>query len=265
MRFYFYLFFSVIFPLQVLALTTLRIAMETKMPYVGMNEKEAPEGYIYDILHDLALKNKDKYKFEFVNIPLLREMQAVQKDEVDFAVMPGSMVRYSSNVSIVTTAFGVSYAGALTLSPELEALYDLSELRGKSILLSYLGPETDRLRDEVLEEAGGKKTELIDVSGADIPQRMMLMMANHRADIALGDYNTLRFSMTKNKTSQINLIPTSLIGFSVVQLVTRKNKKTFEEFNEDVRAWFQDARKNGRLDEILKKYNLSDWANLLSH
>jgi ribose transport system substrate-binding protein len=243
----------------------IRIGSEWRLPYAGMTDKGRPTGYVYDILEDFA--KKYNYKFEYVEIPTMRQAASVQKNEIDYAILPEYVIRFLSNIEILETPFGVTYAGVLTMGKNpLESFYDLSDLAGKTIVFSYMGPETDNFRESVQKElSGGKKTELVEISGADISDRMIMMMKSQRADVALGDFNVLRYSAAKTKDSQVKVIPASFAGFGSVVMFTRKNKKDLPKFNREITEWFEGSRKSGRLKQILKKYNLMDWENLLPY
>ncbi|WP_413290850.1 substrate-binding periplasmic protein [Bdellovibrio sp. HCB337] len=259
--------------------TKLKIGIDPLMPYLGKNVKGEWEGFLAEIFNTVG-KNSN-VKFQFIEIPLPRQVQSLQKREVDFLILPGFMVRYLPDVSIVSAALGVSFAGALTTLPEDEVIIDFEDLAGKSILLTYMGPETDNLRKGLAEKANGTKktssatpggnkntekaTEIVEISGYDITERMMLMMNDQRADVALGDYNILRYSLLRAKLKNIRLVPTSLTGFSPIILVSWKGHKDFPLVDRQMKAWFKKARKNGELQKMLNKYNLEDWQNLLSH
>lgn len=251
-------------PKQMPELTKIRVGTEWVLPYTGMNEKGQPTGYIFDILEDVA--KKYKYKIEYVEIPPSRQVASLQKDEIDYSILPIYTVRYLSNIEIISSPFGVTCAGALTIGKTtMESLADLSELAGKTIVMSYMGPETESFRETVVSESSGKKTEIVEVNGTDIAQRMMLMMKSKRADVALGDYYILRYAALKNKGEKAHVIPASFAGFGALVLLSRKNKPGLKELDKDIAEWFEGARRSGRLKKILKKYNLEDWEPLLPY
>lgn len=242
-----------------------RIGTEWGLPYTGMTEKGHPTGYIFDILEEIG--KKYNYKFEYVEIPAMRQAASLQKNEIDYAILPVYVIRYLPNVDIAETPFGMTYAGALTMGKtRLESLYDLSDLSGKTIIFSYMGPDTEDLRESVQDETQtGKKTELVEISGTDISQRMILMMKTKRGDVALGDFNVLRYSAAQTKDGQAHVIPASFAGFGSVVMFSKKKKKGFHKLDKEITEWFENARKSGRLKQILKKYNLMDWENLLPY
>lgn len=243
----------------------IRIGCEWVLPYTGMTDK-GPTGYMFDILEDIAKKNN--YKIEYIEIPATRQVQIVHKDEIDYGILPIYLVRYMSNIGIISTPLGVSYAGVLTIGKKrMDSLADLSALSGKTVVMSYMGPGTETFRDLVIAEGGSKKPEILEVVGSDFINRMMLMMKNQRADVALGDYYILRYAaaQSKEKGEPIHVIPASFAGFGAEVLFTRRNKPGFKKFDQDVREWFEGARKTGRLKKILKKYNLEDWEVLLPY
>lgn len=243
--------------------TKIRVGSELILPYTGMTEKGQPTGYVFDILE--AVAKKYKYKFEYVEIPSSRQVPSVQKDEIDYCIQPIYIVRYLSNIDIISSPLGVTYAGALTVGKTMESISDLSELAGKTIIMSYMGPETESFRETVVSESSGKKTEIVEVNGSDIAQRMMLMMKSKRADVALGDYYILRYAALKNKAEKAHVIPASFAGFGALVLLSRKNKPGIKQLDKDIAEWFESARRSGRLKKILKKYNLEDWEPLLPY
>ncbi len=242
-----------------------RIGTEWVLPYIGTTEKGELTGYIYDILEEIA--QKYNYKFEYVEIPAKRQAASVKKNEIDYALLSEYVIRYLPDVDIVETPFGVTYVGALTMGPvRLESLYDLKELSGKTIIFSYMGPGTEDFRESVQDETqAGRKTQLVEISGADISRRMMLMMKTKRGDVALGDFNVLRYCAAQTKDTEVYVIPASFVGFGSVVMFSKKHKKGFHKLDKEVAEWFESARKSGRLKEILKKYNLMDWENLLPY
>lgn len=152
------------------------------------------------------------------------------------------------------------FAGVLTVGEKgPTAIFDFMPFVDKITILPYMGSETDVLREDLLSRAGGTKTEVIEISGLDVPRRMVLMLTTGRGDLALGDYNVLRFSAAQVKGIKTKVIPTSIAGFGAVVLVTRKNKKGFEDLERNIASWFKAAREDGRLKAILSKYNLTDW------
>lgn len=236
----------------------IRIGVEFRLPYIGLTETEKLTGYIFDILESVAAKYS--YQFEYVDVPIPRQKQSLEKGGVDYVIVPRMLVRYLPDVAIVSSQFGVSFAGVLTVRDKgPAAIFDFTPFANKITILSYMGPETDTLLEDLLNQAGGTKTEVIEISGLDVPRRMVLMLTTGRGDLAFGDYNVLRFSAAQVKGVKTKVIPTSNVGFGAVVLVTRKNKKGFENFEANIASWFQTARKDGRLKAILNKYNLTDW------
>lgn len=242
----------------------IKIGIYPLMPYLGQKQNGEWEGFLADIFS--AVGKTSHIKFQFIETPLPRLVQSLQKKEVDFIVIPGSQVRYLPDVSITSTAVGVNFAGALTTLPEDEVIIDFEDLLGRSVLLTYMGPETEPLRVGIMAKTeGAKKTELVEISGSDIAERMMLMMNNQRAQIALGDYAILRYSLLQAKNKNIRLVPTSLSGFNPIVFTSWKGQKDFQLVDRQMKTWFKRARKRGELQKMLKKYNLEDWQYFLSH
>ena len=118
---------------------------------------------------------------------------------------------------------------------------------------SDFGTGTGRLESEF------SSLKLNQLTGADVADRMIRVMLDHRADVALGDYNVLRYSTAAQKVDQLKLVPTSLTGFSFLVMVGLPKNNNVRLFGDGLEQWFIDSRKNAHLESILKKYNLVDW------
>lgn len=97
------------------------------------------------------------------------------------------------------------------------------------------------------------------LTGADVADRMIRLMLEHRAEVALGDCNVLRYSMAAAGAEQIKLLPTSLTGFSFLVLVGLPKNNQVRLLGDGLEYWFAESRANAHLESILRKYNLTDW------
>ncbi len=85
------------------------------------------------------------------------------------------------------------------------------------------------------------------------------MLNDRRAQIALADYNVLQYYTLKRQGLVLKLVPTSLAGFSFLTLVSTNKDSDFGNLSMFLEDWMIQARKSGRLEKILAKYNLNDW------
>jgi ribose transport system substrate-binding protein len=106
---------------------------------------------------------------------------------------------------------------------------------------------------------GGVPTNATKLSGFDAVDRMVNMIGDRRADIALGDFNVLRYSLARKPNASLQLLPTSLTGFNWLVLVTLDKKPEIEYLANYLEHWFTEARAHGDLERILDKYSLKDW------
>ncbi|MBO9668608.1 MAG: substrate-binding domain-containing protein, partial [Bdellovibrio sp.] len=229
----------------------LRIGTAPLCPYICEKSPGVWTGYLFDILGEVAKDLGVELRLE--NVPSTRLVQNLESRRVDYIIVPEFMVRYLSNILVVGPQLGVNYTGALMSAQSSQPILDKQTLSKMRIIYSDFGAESGRLETEFSAPKMSKLT------GADVADRMIRIMADRRADVALGDYNVLRYSMANQKVDQLKLLPTSVTGFSFLVLVGLPRNSQVNLLGEGLDQWFVESRKNAHLDGILKKYNLTDW------
>lgn len=230
---------------------TLRIGMAPHCPYLCEQGPGQWGGYVYDILKDIASENK--LKLEIVSIGNAELSKALKSKKLHYIVIPSYFVRYSPDVYIAPTKLGASYTGAIFTPGVKMRIVDKESLSDKRIAFAKLGQESDLNLDP--EEF--KKS--VKIEGADVADRMIKAISERRIDLALGDYNVLRYTSLRRQQLSLEIQPTSLTGFNTLSLVSTPQDPDYANFPNLVKQWFLTNRDNGKLNRILKKYNLTDW------
>ncbi|QDK37853.1 sugar ABC transporter substrate-binding protein [Bdellovibrio sp. NC01] len=218
-------------------------------PYICEKRPGVWTGYLFEILGEIARQQGIELRLE--SVPYSRLVQSLQQHKVDYIITPQYLVRYTPDVQVVGSSLGVSFTGALLPKNEDISLVDNNALKKMKVVYSDFGYEG---RMEIVER-GNRLT------GVDVADRMIKMMKEQRADVALGDYNVLRYELTE-KDATLKLQPTAMTGFSFFVLAGLQKNPQVEYLGDRINEWFMNSRDNGRLEGILKKYNLSDWRAL---
>lgn len=229
----------------------LRIGTTPLCPYICEKSPGLWTGYLFDILGEVSRDLNVELRLE--NVPSSRLVQYLESRRVDSILVPEFMVRYLSNIAVVGPQLGVNYTGALVANKSTHVLLDHQALQNMKGVYSDFGTGMGRLESEF------SALKLNKLTGADVADRMIRVMLDHRADVALGDYNVLRYSMAAQKVDQLKLVPTSLTGFSFLVLVGLPKNNNVRLLGDGLEQWFAESRKNAHLESILKKYNLVDW------
>jgi ribose transport system substrate-binding protein len=232
---------------------TLRIGMAAHCPYLCDRGADVWSGYVFDILKDLAEKNK--FKLKIVNTRNDELAKALKAKKIDFAVMPSYLVRYQPGYQIAQPKLGVSYTGALFTPGVKMRVVDKNSLENLRVAFANLGQESDFSLDP--EEF--KKS--IKLEGVDVAEKVIKVIGERRVDVALGDYNVIRYTQQRRQLLNLELQATSLTGFNTLSLVSTENPPAFGDFPLRLQAWLIQARKSDQLQKILTKYNLKDWSD----
>ncbi|WP_413561514.1 substrate-binding domain-containing protein [Bdellovibrio sp. HCB209] len=232
-----------------------RIGTTPLCPYICEKSPGVWTGYVFEILGDVAREIGVELRLE--NVAPSRLKQGLDGRKLDYIIAPESLVRYMDDVVVVGPQLGVNYTGAiLPKSRKAPLVIDRQSLEKSKIIYFDLAMQDGRIENEF------KGQKLHKLAGSDVVERMFRIVAQKRMDVALGDYNVLRYYQVRDK-GQFNLYPTSITGFSFFVLVGRKKNPQGEVLGMGVADWLKQARRNGRLQEILGRYNLTDW-NMLT-
>ncbi len=238
-------------PTKGLGQATIRIGMAAHCPYLCDRGADQWSGYVFDILKDLSLKNN--FKLKIVNLRNKDLSTALKEKTIDFAVMPSYLVRYQPGFHIALTKLGVSYTGALFTPGVRLRLVDKNSLENLRVAFANLGQESDFNLDP--EEF--KKS--IKLEGVEVADKVIKVIGERRVDVALGDYNVIRYTLLRRQLMTLELQATSLTGFNTLSLVSNAGDVAYPDLPARLQKWFAEARKSDQLQKILGKYNINDW------
>ncbi|UYL07295.1 substrate-binding domain-containing protein [Bdellovibrio sp. SKB1291214] len=232
---------------------TVRIGMAAHCPYLCDRGADVWSGYVFDILKDMAQKNN--FKLKIVNTKNDELAKALKAKKIDFAVMPSYLVRYQPGYQIARSKLGVSYTGALFTPGIKMRVVDKNSLENLRVAFANLGQENDFSLDP--EEF--KKS--IKLEGVDVAEKVIKVIGERRVDVALGDYNVIRYTQQRRQLLSLELQATSLTGFNTLSLVAAESPPAFADHPLRLQVWLAQARKSDQLQKILTKYNLKDWSD----
>jgi ribose transport system substrate-binding protein len=225
-----------------------KIGVAPLCPYLCERAPGVWSGYLYDIL--MSVSQGHNFVVEFESIPSSRLIASLRQHKVDYIILPANLVRYFDDIRIVGPKLGISHTGALVPPTFKDTLIDAESIKNKKLVYADLGSD---------QGVGGVPTNATKLSGFDAVDRMVNMIGDRRADIALGDFNVLRYSLARKPNASLQLLPTSLTGFNWLVLVTLDKKPEIEYLANYLEHWFTEARAHGDLERILDKYSLKDW------
>lgn len=234
----------------------LKIGVAPQCPYLCEQGPGKWGGYMYDILEDVA--NKNNFILQLESIASTRLVAALESRKVNYIVVPAYMVRYRDDIRIVGPSLGASFIGAVLGNEKKLPLFDEDSLTGHKVVYADVGTEGS---DNIFQ--GVNSHNFTKLTGGDAADRMVKLVNDRRMDVALGDYNVLSYSMLRKTNNNLQLLPTSLIGFSSLVLVGTIKESEFGGLPFYLDDWFEKARNNGQLEKILSRYNLKDWRILV--
>ncbi|MNJ96857.1 D-ribose-binding periplasmic protein precursor [compost metagenome] len=232
----------------------LRIGIAPLCPYLCQKAPGRWSGYLYDILMDVAQEND--FTLQIEGIPNTRLITNLPSQRIQYAIIPSYLVRYRSDIRISGPRLGITYSGALVPSKAPPTLIDEKYLSTRRVIYADIGDDT--LLDGFFEHA-------TKITGSDVSDRMLRMMGDGRIELAIGDYNVLNYAKARKPGIPLKVVPTSLTGFNSLVLVSLPRNAEMDILSPSLERWIANSRRNGKLDAILKKYNLSDWQIFLPY
>ncbi|WP_413586658.1 substrate-binding domain-containing protein [Bdellovibrio sp. HCB274] len=231
--------------------TVIRVGIAPYCPYLCEKGTNSWSGYLYDILSSVA-KNGN-FKVQIVSLSNDDLPKALLANRVDYIILPSYLVRYQPEFQTTGPKLGVTFTGALFTPGVRMRVVDKESLTDMRIAFARLGQENELK----LDPDEFKKS--IKIEGTDVADRMIKTIGERRVDLALGDYNVLRYTMLRRQHMNLELQPTSLTGFNSLSLVELPGKTSPVNFPELLGEWMAAARADGQMNKILRKYNLLDW------
>ncbi|WP_413577608.1 substrate-binding domain-containing protein [Bdellovibrio sp. HCB290] len=229
----------------------IRIGVTPTCPYLCEKGPNSWGGYLSDILS--AVAKSGNFKIQIVGLSNAELPKALLANQVDYIILPSHLVRYQPEYQTVGPKLGVTFTGALFTPGVRMRVVDKESLRDMRIAFAQLGQESELKLDP------DEFRKSIKIEGSDVADRMIKTIGERRVDLALGDYNVLRYTMLRRQHMNLELQPTSLTGFNSLSLVELPGNKSSVALPEYLIEWMAAARANGQMNRILRKYNLLDW------
>ncbi|XGC79390.1 substrate-binding domain-containing protein [Bdellovibrio bacteriovorus] len=236
--------------------SVVKVGLTAICPYLCEQGPGVWGGYIHDILSEVAKVNN--FKLEIKSLPQEQLLSALKNREVNYIVAPLSMVRFLPDLRITGPRLGMISTGALFTPGVKVRLIDKESLSDKRIVFAHVGYESE------LDLQPTEFQKSMKITGRDVADRMMKMIGDRRVDLALGDYNVLRYTLLRRQLMTLEVQPTSLSGYNALMLVAHPKEPDFGHLPSHVDNWFETNRQGGKLEKVLKKYNLKDW-DIFSH
>lgn len=236
--------------------SVIKIGLTPICPYLCEQGPGVWSGYIFDILSEVAKANN--FKLEVKAVPQDQLLAALKNHDVNYIAAPLSMVRFLPDLRITGPRLGMISTAALFTPGVKVRLIDKESLSDKRIVFAHVGYESEL----DLDPSEFKKS--MKITGRDVADRMMKMIGDRRIDLALGDYNVLRYTLLRRQLMNLEVQPTSLSGYNSLMLVSSPKEPDFGHLPTLLDTWFEANRESGKLEKVLKKYNLKDW-DIFSH
>ncbi|PIK15180.1 transporter substrate-binding domain-containing protein [Halobacteriovorax sp. JY17] len=252
-----YLFLS----FNVSAKRTYKIALSSSCPYY-CTEENHKKGYIVDLLDLFFKKHGIKVKFE--TTPYARLYDNLKSGVSDLALFTSLDVRNHSNFIIYDVTLGVSSAGIVSRTGTNPVVLDFIDLKDKILFLTPGSKASEIIYNEV-GKLNKDSSSIQLITGSRIHDRLIDLVALGRADYAIDDYNVLKYFYSKSaKKNKVVLTPTSISGYNPLKFVSSKSLPIQSIIEKDLNKFVEQYRKSGKLQILLKKYNIIDWNIVLT-
>lgn len=237
-----------------------KIAISSSCPYYCTNGDK--QGYIVELLNKFFKKHSIKVKYE--TTPYARLEDSLKRGTKDLALFTSFDLRDFSDLMIYDVTLGVSSAGIISRVGTNPVILDIIDLKDKSIFLVPGSKASENLYGEV-RKINTNKSILQLITGSRIHNRLIDLIALGRADYAIEDYNVLKYFYSKTEfQDKVLLTPSSIFGYSPLKFVSRKGLPIEKTVQDNLKEFIEDYRKSGKLNILLKKYNIIDWNIVLT-
>ena len=222
-------------------------------PYVC--EDDVLPGFLIEIINEIAANNN--IKVELFLMPLARALDLTKKGKVDIALALTSQHITSFNLLKSASSFGGIYNDFYVKEEQAWRFQNMADLKAKlednTILGTINGYEYGEDIAQLLKD---HPEHTFSASGTHPLKNQLKMLEMGRLDILLDSRFTVQYQLSKMPKNNIIYAGTQgdftplFLGFSPLI-----NKKLIAIFDQGL----QTLRKNGRLSQILMKYEIQDW------
>ncbi len=234
----------------------IKVGVGNNCPYFC--ESTTDPGYIAEIIHKATANSP--IEVQLILIPERRITDLLKKGIIDVSVLPSAEIRKDPNLFSLKARLGVHFLALANLEAN-ESIQSFSELKGKKVVFSG-GEQHHRVLEQRLKELNkSEQSFVISLTGKNSTKRQKKMLHKKRADFIVADFNVLSFYNIKDsdENMKLNILPSSIGGFTPLVLASRRTDDFIKNFGEAIASYVKDTRRNGELQSILEKYNVSDW------
>jgi ABC-type amino acid transport substrate-binding protein len=225
-------------------------------PYFCNEKKMQKKGYILEVLNLFFDKKGIKLKVKY--LPYQRIIPELNISNKNISVLPLIDINNHSKLKTFKTSIGINFSAIALKSTDQFSYIGIEDLKGKTIALKPGGLEAQQVTNKLkLLNSGINRT--ISITGSDSSQRMLKMLSLGRADIAVSDYNSLRFIVGTHKIDNVIIKPVAITRFTPMFITFQKMPIQFKKLDKDFTQFIKDLRASGQLQKILDKYNIEDW------
>jgi ABC-type amino acid transport substrate-binding protein len=236
------------------------IAISTSCPYYCPKNKN--EGYIVDILR-LFFKEHN-HTININQTPYARLKKVIEAKNSDLGIMTSLDLRNSQALIAYKGPLGHRSTGIISREVDNLILLDFNDLKSKRILIPK-GSQATLNIISAMNKINKDEFLINEVTGSSIHSRLIDLVSMNRGDVALDDYNVLKYNL-KNSRNRIGMVitPTSLTGHNQISVVSRKDSPLRPLLNKKLNLFINKIRKSGVLKKILNNYGISDWGRFTS-
>lgn len=228
-----------------------KIGVFSQCPYLC--EGKENKGYILQILNEAL--GKSNFTLSFV--PYYRVAYGLMAGEFDLGILSSLDILDKPDLHRTSPSLGFHYIGKISKDGTL-LKKPLIKLKNHSFILPR-NSASEILEKKAIEVNPDWKTNTIQyLVGKDVPTRTIKMIKLGRGDIGIGDFNSLSYLISKEGLKkEIQIKASSLAGFTPYILVKKGDRDN--KIYQKIQSWLDKNRENGRLEKLLKEYNISDW------
>ncbi len=237
---------------------TYTLGVERLCPYYCDDDQQP--GYIIELLQAFMKKNGDELKVSF--LPFIRLTEFVKMGKINFTLLPQYEIRFDSELRPLGPPLGISYVGVLSGAKEKGPFIGVGDLISHKTIIPKRGQEYTKIKSYF--RANKKDKALLEITGDESIERQFKMLQLGRIELAVGDYNIFKFHIAKNKLDkEVKLFATSIGGFHPINLVSSQSFEKKGEFERAFTQFINEMRASNELSELLAKYSITDWQQLV--
>jgi len=227
------------------------ISAIVRAPYI-CPQNSPQNGYIVDILNHIFEDNGHRMNFKY--IPWTRALLTAKSGHIDG--LAGVFLRNTPTFIIPNQSLGQSKMSFFALEKTNWKFEGYLSLRERNLIvlsdISY-GP-----LDSYIKRYTAKGSGITPLHGTNILERQYKLLTLSRGDLIIEDESVIRYQLVK-KPMLSNLKNLGTLTTENIYISFPPQNKDSLYLKQMINAGLTKARKDGTLEQILEKYNLTDW------